>query len=251
MLLIHPVAQFAVADHFHVERLARQIHERDFSGAILRLDVLLNALGFCLHHAHQCHARRLDLSFVVALEERDHLLARKLGVDGQLAIGKIDDGVGASSTLTRRRLQREHMRRQEVGEQPLQAGFPELAAQMRKFKQVVQIVDRVAQSADFAKLLFRGLQVLLNFFELGKSFLDVLIEFLLHLLGDCHQLRVHTVANRVETLRGLLIQTLKFALELLRGEQQRTRHLRAAVAQAPVLFFPARGELLLDRAADL
>ena len=42
------------------------------------------------------------------------------------------------------------MRGQEVREQPLQARFPELASQMRQFKEVVQIVNRVAESADFA-----------------------------------------------------------------------------------------------------
>src|ERR1700674_341832 len=44
MLLIHPVAQFAVADHFPIQRLARQIHERDFRLAILRLDVGLQCV---------------------------------------------------------------------------------------------------------------------------------------------------------------------------------------------------------------
>src|SRR6266852_6749799 len=143
------------------------------------------------------------------------------------------------------------MRGQEVRQQPLQARFAKLAPQMRKFKQVVQIVNRVPESADFTKLLFSGLQVLLNLFELRKSFLNVLIEFLLHLLGDRHQLRIHTVANRVEALRGLLIQVLKFDLELLRSEQKRTGHLAAAIAQAPVLFFSSRSELLFDRAANL
>src|SRR5208282_2315390 len=126
-----------------------------------------------------------------------------------------------------------------------------LAAQMRKLEQIIQIVDRVAERAHFAKLLFRRLQVLLHFFELRKSFLDVLIELDLHLLCNGHQLRVHAITNRVEALRRLLIQALKFAFELLRGEQKRTRHLAAAIAQTPVLLFPARGKLLLDRAANL
>src|SRR6202162_144551 len=102
MLFIHPVAQAAVASHFPIQRLARQIHERDFRRAILRLDVLLNAFGLRLHHAHQRNTSRFNLSFVVAFEERNHLLARKLGVDRQLAIGEIDGGVGASSALARR-----------------------------------------------------------------------------------------------------------------------------------------------------
>src|SRR6266852_868442 len=49
-----------------------------------------------------------------------------------------------------------------------------------------------------------------------------LIELHLHLLGDRHQLLVDAIANRVEALRGLLIQALKLDLELLRSEQQRT-----------------------------
>src|SRR6266853_2235627 len=132
------------------------------------------------------------------------------------------------------------MRGQEVREQPLQARFSELSTQMRKLEQVVEIVDRVAKSAHFTELLFRVLQVLLNFFELGKSFFYVLIELHLHLLGDRHQLLVDAIANRVEAMRGLLIQALKLDLELLRSEQQRTGHLAAAVAQAPVLFFSSR-----------
>ena len=100
MLFIHPVAQFAVADHFHVKRFARQIHQRDFRRAILRLDVLLNALGFRLHHAYQRDARQFNLSLVVAFEERNHLLARKLGIDRQGAIRKINDRVGASSAFS-------------------------------------------------------------------------------------------------------------------------------------------------------
>src|ERR1700724_1137286 len=143
------------------------------------------------------------------------------------------------------------MRGQEVSEEPFQARLPELAAQMRKLKQVVEIVDRVAEGAHFTELLFRILQVLLNSFELRKAFFNVLIELHLHLLGDRHQLLVHAIANRVEALRGLLIQALKFDLELLRGEQQRTGHLAAAVAQAPVLFISSRSELLLNRAPYL
>src|SRR5580698_6802199 len=143
------------------------------------------------------------------------------------------------------------MRRQKVCQQPLQARFAELATEMRKLEQIVQIVDRMAECSDFTELLFCILQMLLNFFELCKSFLDVLIKFYLHLLGDRHQLQIHTIANRVEALRSLLIQTLKFALELLRCEQKRRGHLATAVAQTPVLFFPSRGKLLLDRTPNL
>jgi len=87
---------------------------------------------------------------------------------------------------------------QEVRQKPLKTGFAELAAQMGKLEQIVEIVNRVAERAHFAELLFGGLQVLLNFFELRESFLDVLIEFHLHLFGDGHQLGIDAIANRVE-----------------------------------------------------
>ena len=84
MLLIHPVAQSAIADHFRIQRLARQIHERDFRRAILRLNVRLNAFGLRLHHAHQRNTSRFMLSFVVVFEERNHWLARNLASIGSL-----------------------------------------------------------------------------------------------------------------------------------------------------------------------
>src|SRR5260370_421474 len=65
------------------------------------------------------------------------------------------------------------MRGQEVSEEPFQARFPELAAQMRKLKQIVEIVDRVAEGAHFAELLFRILQVLLHSFELRKALFNL------------------------------------------------------------------------------
>jgi hypothetical protein len=144
------------------------------------------------------------------------------------------------------RLEGEHVRRQKVGEQAFQAGFAELAAEVRQFQQIVQVVNGVAERADFAQLFLCVFQVLLNFLEPRESFLNVLIEFLLHLLGDGHELRVDALANCVETLRGLLTQALKFILELLRGEQKRMGHLAASLGKAAVLLFPARGELLLD-----
>ena len=55
--------------------------------------------------------------------------------------------------------------------------------------------------------------MLLHFFKLRKSFLDVLIELGLHLLGDGHQLCIHTLANRFEALGGLLIQSVELGLE--------------------------------------
>jgi len=109
----------------------------------------------------------------------------------------------------------------------------------------------VAERAHLAQLFFSVLQVLLHLFELRKSFLDVLIQFLLHLIGDGHQLGIDAIANRFQALRRLLIQVLKFNLELLRGAQERACHLAAAVAQRTVLLFPARRQLLLDRAPNL
>jgi hypothetical protein len=87
---------------------------------------------------------------------------------------------------------------------------------MRKLKQVVEIVDRVAESAHFAELLFRVLQVLLNFFELRKAFFNVLIE----LTCTCSVIAIsfRSTRSRFEALRGLLIQVLKFDLELLGSE---------------------------------
>src|SRR5260370_13401302 len=143
------------------------------------------------------------------------------------------------------------MRGQEVSEEPFQARFPELAAQMRELEQVVEIVDRVAEGAHFTELLFRILQVLLNSFELRKALFNVLIELLLHLLGDRHQLLVHAIANRVEALRAPLIQALKFDLELLGSEEQRTGHLAAPVARTPLLSFSSRGKFRLYRAPTL
>jgi hypothetical protein len=67
---------------------------------------------------------------------------------------------------------------------------------MRKLRQVVAIFDRVAEGARFAELLFRVLRVLLNFFELRKALLNVLVELHLHRLGDRHQLPVHAIAIR-------------------------------------------------------
>ena len=65
---------------------------------------------------------------------------------------------------------------------------------------------------DFAQLLFRRFQMLLHFFELGKTFLDVLIEFLLHLIGDGEQLGVHAIANRIQALRRFLIEIFRIRL---------------------------------------
>ena len=134
---------------------------------------------------------------------------------------------------------REHVRRKKVSQQALQARFTKLPAQVRQLEQVVQVVDGVSERAHFAQLFFRGLQVLLHFFKLRESFFDVLIELLLHLIGDGHELLVHAIADRVETLRGLLIQALELDFKLLRGEQQRARQFAARLGQAARLFFPA------------
>jgi hypothetical protein len=82
--------------------------------------------------------------------------------------------------------------------------------------------------------------VSLNFFALRKAFFSVLIEPHLHLLVDRHQLLVHAIANRVEALRGLLIQALKLDLELLGSAWQRNWSSRCARRSDSgfVLLFP-------------
>ena len=80
---------------------------------------------------------------------------------------------------------------------------------MWKLEQVIQIVDGVAESSDFAQLLFRGPQMLLHLFELRKSFFDVLIELRLHLLGDSHEFGINPFANGFEALCDLLVQPIE------------------------------------------
>ena len=78
-----------------------------------------------------------NLSLVIAFKKRNYLLARKLRVDRQLAIRKINHRIGASTAFAGRCLQGEHVRWQEVGEQTLQAGLAELPAQMREFEKII------------------------------------------------------------------------------------------------------------------
>ena len=121
---------------------------------------------------------------------------------------------------------------------------------MRQLEHVVEIVDGVSQRADFAQLLFRCFQVLLHFFELGKTFLDVLIEFQLHLVGDGKQLGVHAVANRIQALRCFLVEIFKFNFELRRRQRQRSGQLGTRLAQIVSLLPPSAGQLGFDRIAD-
>ena len=104
------------------------------------------------------------------------------------------------------------MRRQEVSEQAFQAGFSELSAQVRHLEQIVQIIDGVAKSAHLSQLFFRSAQMLLHFFKLREAFLNILIELQLNLVSHGRELLIHAFANRVETLRRLLIESLKFDL---------------------------------------
>ena len=133
----------------------------------------------------------------------------------------------------------------KVRQQTFQAGFAKLAAQMRQLEHVVEIVDGVSQRSDFAQLLFRRLQVLLHFFELGKTFLDVLIELLLHLVGDGEQLGVHAIANRIEALRRFLIEVFEFDFELRSRQRQRSGQLGARLAQVMSLLPASAGSVEL------
>ena len=112
------------------------------------------------------------------------------------------------------------MRGKEIREQPFQAGLAKLPTQVRQLEQIVQIIDGVAERADFAQLFFGGFQVLLHFFELSKAFFDVLIEFLLHLIRDREQLFIHSVANGIEALGCFLVEALKFGFQLRCSERQ-------------------------------
>ena len=214
------------------------------------LDVCLDPPGFDLHHAHKLVPRFFNLRLDVAFKERQHLFAGKLGVDGQAAIWKLDDGIGASVAVAGGGLYFEHVGRQKVRQQTFQAGFAKLSAQMRQLEHVVQIVDGVSQRSDFAQLLFRGFQMLLHFFELGKSFLDVLIEFLLNLIGDGEQLGVDAVANRIQALRRFLIEIFEFDFELRSRQRQRRGQFGARLAQIVRLLAPSAAQLGFHRSAD-
>ena len=163
-------------------------------------------LGF--HHAHEFDARIVEFLFRALLEKREDLLARKLGINGKAAIRKIDHRVHASATV-HRTLHLEHVRGKEVGQQALEARFTELPAKVRQLQKIIQIVNRIANRSNLTQLLFGSPKMLLHFFKLRKSFLDVLIELGLHLLGDGHQLCIHALANRFEALGSLLIQSVE------------------------------------------
>ena len=143
------------------------------------------------------------------------------------------------------------MRGQEIRKQALQAGFTELSAQVRHLEQIVQIIDGVSERAHFSQLFFSRPQVLLHFFELGEAFLNILVELQLHLISHRDKLLIHAIADGVEALRGLLIESLKFDLQLLRSEQQRACHLAASLGQSSRLLFPAGSQLLFERASNL
>ena len=54
--------------------------------------------------------------------------------------------------------------------------------------------------------------MLLDLLELCEPFLDILVELFLDVVGDVLKLGVDTVADRVQTGRGPLVQTLKLGL---------------------------------------
>ena len=128
----------------------------------------------------------------------------------------------------------------KVREQAFQAGFAETAAEVRQLEQVVQVVDGMSEGSYFAELFFSRFQMLLYFFELGETFLDVLIEFLLDLIGDGEQARVHTVANGIQALRGLLVQVVELGFELSRvSASEVVSSLRTSVSRPDCSCRPA------------
>jgi hypothetical protein len=104
----------------------------------------------------------------------------------------------------------------------------------------------VSEGSDFAELFFRRFQVLLHFFELSETFFDVLIEFLLDLVGDVEQACVDPVADGIQALRSLLVQVVELGFELRRGERERGGQLGADLSEPAGLFLATRLHLFLD-----
>src|SRR5438874_7881187 len=68
----------------------------------------------------------------------------------QTAIGELNDGVGAPA-IRQRGLYFEHVRRQKIGQQTLEARLSELSAQVRQFQHIVQVVNGVAQRSNLSQ----------------------------------------------------------------------------------------------------
>ena len=141
------------------------------------------------------------------------MLAGKLGIDGQTAIGELNDRVGASA-IRQRGLYFEHVRRKKIRQQTLKARLTELSTKVRQLQHIVQIVNRVAQRSNLSQLLFGRFQVLLHALELRETLLNILVQFLLYLAGDGEQLGIDPVANRIQTLRRFEVEIFKFGFEL-------------------------------------
>src|SRR5208337_5413865 len=227
-------AEFRVQHSFHVERLARQIHQCHVGRARFGPDVSGDSLGLLLHHTLEFDARLVNRLRIVRFEKREHLLAWKLGVDRQHAVGKLYDRIDAARTLaTRRRLQVVHMTRQKILKQPLQTLLAESSPQMGHLEQIVQVVDRRPDHAEIFQLLLRFIEMILNFFELRKTVLNVLIQLYLHIVRNRRQLFADVRADPLDALPGLRRQRRDLQLERVR------------------LLLASRREMLLQRGVEV
>ena len=78
----------------------------------------------------ECFARFCDRLWtgVILIEQRQHLLARELGIDGKVSLGEVDHRICASAPVGRSHLEVIDFRRMEVLQQALLAFFAVLAA---------------------------------------------------------------------------------------------------------------------------
>ena len=125
------------------------------------------------------------------------------------------------------------MPRQKILEQPLQPLLAESPAQMRHLEQIVQVVDRIADHAEILQLLLRFVEMILNFFELRKAVLDILIQLHLHGVRDRRQLLADVGANPLDAVPGLHRQRRNLQLERVR------------------LFLAAGRQMLLERGVEV
>src|SRR5208282_1294851 len=82
--LVQELAQIAVENGFHVERLAGQVHQRHVGGAAFRADVGGDAPRLLFHDAFEFAASGSERRGIARAEQRQHLLARKFRIDGEI-----------------------------------------------------------------------------------------------------------------------------------------------------------------------
>jgi len=93
--------------------------------------------------------------------------------------------------------------------------------------------------------------VLLHFFKRCKTFPDILVEFLLHLVGNSQQLGVNPVANGVQAVRRLLIQVSNSTFRSLVVRARELVSSSRACRRVVRLFAASAGQLSINRAANL